>query len=128
MATKSATQALLECKCPRCRQGDMFKTGLFEKWYDRKMHDTCSVCNQMFEPEPGFYFGAMYVSYGFSVALAFIVGMVLYNIYEDPETWLYVSVLVLLLSILWPFMYRYSRSIFIHGFGGVRFDNKYKKD
>ena len=30
------------------------------------MHKRCAVCNLDFEPEPGFYFGAMFISYTIS--------------------------------------------------------------
>ncbi len=49
-------------KCPRCRQGD-----IFIKPFDYKnplnMPKNCVVCDQKTEPEPGFYYGAMFVSY-----------------------------------------------------------------
>ncbi|SHK31089.1 Protein of unknown function [Reichenbachiella agariperforans] len=125
MGKRSSTQALLECKCPRCREGDMFKTSLFRKWYDREMLPSCSVCQQSFEPEPGFYFGAMFVSYGFSVAITFVVGFVLFNFFGDPESWVYITVLGIVIALVWPIMYRYSRAIFLHVFGGIRFDSKY---
>lgn len=106
----------------------MFVTPLFSSWYNREMHEKCPVCEQSFEPEPGYWFGAMYVSYVFSVALAFVVGIGSYYLLNDPEPWVYIAILVSLLAILWPFMYRYSRSIYIHVFGGIRFDaNNQKK-
>jgi hypothetical protein len=35
-----------------------------------KMNDICPVCDQHFNPEPGFYFGSSYVSYALTVALS----------------------------------------------------------
>lgn len=128
MAEKSATSALLACKCPRCREGDMFQTPLFTKYYARDMNSSCSVCNQSFEPEPGYYFGAMYVSYGFSVALTVAVIAVLYNLFNDPDMWVYGLTLVVANVLVLPIMFRYSRAIFLHVFGGIRFDAKYAKD
>lgn len=124
MEQRSGTNALLECKCPRCRQGDMYRTPLFQKWYDRKMNDACDVCTQSFEPEPGFYFGAMFVSYGFSVSITFVVIFILYNFFNDPEMWIYVIALLTVIGLIWPVMYRYSRAIFLHVFGGIKFDSK----
>ena len=34
-----------------------------------EMHADCSVCGLDYEPEPNFYYGAMYVSYAYTVAL-----------------------------------------------------------
>ncbi len=49
-------------KCPKCRKGDLFiKPFLFSKPLD--MPKYCAVCGQDFEPEPGYYYGAMFLSY-----------------------------------------------------------------
>ncbi|MCV9387655.1 DUF983 domain-containing protein [Reichenbachiella ulvae] len=106
----------------------MFKTPLLKKYYDRDMLKECSVCHQSFEPEPGYYFGAMYVSYGFSVALTVGVIVFLYKLMGDPSMWVYVTVLLGLNVLLLPVMYRYSRAIFLHVFGGIGFDTKYAKE
>jgi hypothetical protein len=37
------------------------------------MHERCPVCSLKFEREPGYFLGAMYISYG--VALVTIVGL-----------------------------------------------------
>lgn len=121
MSEKNKSQAIVACKCPRCREGDMFTTPLFKKWYHSEMYEACSVCNQAFEPEPGFYFGAMFVSYAFSVAITFISGVILYNFFGDPSTWVYMSVVIVTVAIVWPLMFRYSRSIFLHLVGGIRY-------
>ena len=50
---------------------------LFRPPYNlRKMGDiyeSCQLCNRTFNPEPGFYFGAMYVSYAMGVGLLAVV-------------------------------------------------------
>lgn len=52
-------------KCPRCRQGDIFvKPLVITK--PLEMPDQCEYCGQPTQPEPGFYFGAMFLSYIFS--------------------------------------------------------------
>ena len=55
-------KAMWNYKCPRCREGDLFiKPMNISKPLD--MPKRCDVCNQRTEPEPGFYFGAMFASY-----------------------------------------------------------------
>ena len=52
-------------KCPRCREGNLFvKPFVLNNPLD--MPKSCEVCHQRTEPEPGFYFGAMFLSYVFS--------------------------------------------------------------
>lgn len=60
-------QAILRERCPRCRQGAIFRGPIFRGWF--AMHDHCPVCNLEFEREQGYFIGAMYVSYGLSIPL-----------------------------------------------------------
>lgn len=90
-----------------------------------KAYDRCPKCDQTYEPEPGFYYGAMFVSYAFSAAITLATGFVLYNFFDNPETWVYMSVVLIAVGLLWPAMFKYSRAIFLHLFGGIRFNPKY---
>ncbi len=52
-------------KCPRCYQGDLFNKPF--KFKDPlSMPERCNHCDQKFEPAPGFYYGAMFISYALS--------------------------------------------------------------
>jgi hypothetical protein len=57
----------LKEKCPFCGHGDIFKkrAGL----HLPEMRTQCPECRRNLVGEPGYFFGAMYVSYGISVAL-----------------------------------------------------------
>ncbi|QSE99431.1 DUF983 domain-containing protein [Fulvivirga lutea] len=82
------------------------------------MHTNCPKCGLKFEREPGFFIGAMYVNYAFSVAIIVAVGIALsvFNIYNLHTFVLSVVGLILLLL---PFLFRYSRILFLYLFGGV---------
>jgi uncharacterized protein (DUF983 family) len=54
--------SIFKYKCPRCRKGDLF-TKPFDFKDPLKMPDHCSVCGQATSPEPGYYYGAMFMSY-----------------------------------------------------------------
>jgi Protein of unknown function (DUF983) len=41
----------------------MFETGSFEYKKPFDMNERCPVCNQNYFPGPGFYYGAMFISY-----------------------------------------------------------------
>lgn len=60
----SKLYAIRKYKCPRCHQGDLFKSSLASMQGVYNMHKNCPECGQDFEMEPGFYWGAMYVGYG----------------------------------------------------------------
>lgn len=48
--------------CPRCRKGKIF-TEPFNMMKPLEMPEKCSECGQLTSPEPGFYYGAMFMSY-----------------------------------------------------------------
>ena len=61
--------SVLTNRCPRCRQGRIFKSHEAYKFKTNvDMHERCPVCNQPTEIEVGFYYGTGYVSYALSVA------------------------------------------------------------
>ena len=55
--------AVVRLKCPRCRIGPLFATGTFALSRPFDMHRTCPACGLDYWPEPGFYYGAMFLSY-----------------------------------------------------------------
>jgi uncharacterized protein (DUF983 family) len=62
-------QSVLQNKCPRCREGDLFVSSHPYRLEDgMTMHEKCMVCGQPTEIEVGFYYGTGYVSYALSVA------------------------------------------------------------
>lgn len=116
--------SIFTMKCPKCHEGPLF---ISKAAYSRKMgamHKTCSHCGERFEPEPGFYFGAAYVSYALTVALwvAWYVailtfealGFYTFSFQEDAVTFLVGG--IVLLIVLLPLIYRFSRSIWINMF------------
>lgn len=85
------------------------------------MNHTCPVCGVYLEPEPGFYQGAMYVGYGFTVVFMVIIGLLLYFL-GDPSEWMYIGTIVIVMLLFAPLNYRYSRILYLHMFGGIKFD------
>ena len=121
MPKNSKGAAILAGKCPRCREGDMFEYPVTSYTKATKMHDNCPVCGLKFEVEPGFYFGAMYISYAFSVALFATIAVALSVLGDFPIS-IYAISIVIAVIILFPLMFRYSRILFLHLFGGIRYD------
>ena len=122
MPTPSRLKAILEAKCPRCREGHMFEFPLTHFRKFSRMHKHCPECKLRFEVEPGFYFGAMYISYAMSVLIFLVVGVAIYQLFENPDYYYYVIGIPLVVLILLPFLYRYSRVLFLHLFGGIKYD------
>jgi uncharacterized protein (DUF983 family) len=132
IANKKATPALissLQCKCPRCREGNMFVSrNPYNLKQTLNMHKECPVCKQPFELEVGFYYGSSYVSYAMSVALsvASLIGWWLFvglSIYDNRFIyWLVFN--AALLIVLQPLLMRLARSIWLAFF--VRYDKDWQ--
>ncbi len=119
---------LLACKCPRCRKGDMFENK--NPWnlkYTMKMNKICPVCNQPLDLEPGFYFGAAYVSYALTVAFSAITFVAWWKLIgfaeENNLLWWLLSNAVCMLAIQ-PYLMRVSRTGWLAFF--VLYDRNWK--
>ncbi|WP_077353501.1 DUF983 domain-containing protein [Algoriphagus sp. A40] len=84
-----------------------------------KMNESCAVCGQSFEPEPGFYFGAMFVSYGLNTVIFIAVWVLLALLVENYSLSTLLILLGLTVVVFLPISFRLSRSIWIALF--VRF-------
>jgi uncharacterized protein (DUF983 family) len=90
------------------------------------MPERCSVCHVAYEPEPGFYWGAMFVNYVYSVACFALGGILAYYLFHDPAVWVYVLMVTSLVLFTAPATLRYSRAIMLYLFGGIAYDARYR--
>lgn len=118
---KSAFSAILEAKCPRCREGSLFSVPLISYKRLSQINSTCKVCNANLNPEPDFYYGAMYISYAFSVALVITALVALNVLLEKPELWMYLVMVLVLNIMLLPLMLRYSKVIYLYLLGKLKY-------
>lgn len=122
MQEKSSLTALLEGKCPRCRAGKMFSYSASNLRRFNVMNAQCPNCNMRLEPEPGFYQGSMYVGYAFTVMIMIVISAILYFFAGHPSEWVYIGVVIAVMLLMIPLNYRYSRIVFLHLFGGIKYD------
>ena len=92
-----------------------------------KMNEKCPHCGVRLEPEPGFYQGAMYVGYGFTIAVTIVVGLILYFFAGDPSEWVYISAVIGIMILLVPVNYRFSRIVYLYSFGGIKYDPSWSR-
>lgn len=108
--------SIIHCKCPKCMEGDLFihrsaytLKGMFD------MPDRCPVCGQDFQIEPGFYLGAMWVSY--PIVIAMIIAFIAFGHWvlglHMMASFLFATVILVLLS---PPLIRYSRAAYLNIF------------
>ena len=102
-------------KCPRCQEGDFFvKSAGFRFKDNLKTHESCSNCGLKYMIEPSFFYGAMYVSYAITVAMAVAVFVICHLLSLSLVTSLISILVVLILSN--PFVMRISRLLYINLF------------
>jgi len=98
--------------CPRCRSGKLFKEPFeFSKPLD--MHKECLVCHQKTEPEPGYYFGAMFLSYIFS-AWYLLIPTLLLVFYFKWSVGGAIAFIIFIGLISYFKILRLARSLWIH--------------
>ena len=119
--------SVLGNKCPRCREGYLFKSHnayAFKKSEYIQMNEKCPVCGQITDIEVGFYYGTSYVSYALTFAFSvatFVAWWVLigFSIHDNKVFW-WLGVNAALLIALQPVFMRLSRTMWLSWF--VKYD------
>jgi uncharacterized protein (DUF983 family) len=103
-------------KCPRCHQGKVLSSSnpfQISKILDTE--NTCSHCGLKYEKEPGFYYGAMYVSYGLTSGI-FIVMFILELTVFNMETTPFAIMMLSIILLTFPFVTRWARVLWLNFF------------
>jgi len=120
----------LSNKCPRCREGYLFKT---TNAYNLKsvveMNEKCPVCKQRTEIEVGFYYGTSYVSYALGVAFVIAIFVAWYVLIgfsiDDNRVFWCMGTAIAGLVVLQPVFMRLSRSLWLSWF--VKYDANWRE-
>lgn len=112
----SKIYSILRGKCPRCHEGNFFKyTFTMNIFKVNKIEKKCSQCDLKYMIEPAFYFGALYVSYGITVAICivtFIISKIIFDLALLPS---FITVFIVLILFI-PVNLRLSRILWINMF------------
>ncbi len=112
-------------KCPRCHEGKVFENDNPYNFHNGvKMNKYCPACGLKYERETGYFYGAMYVSYGLQTALFSL----LYGL--DVLWWNLPSAIILTICLvavagLFPVTFRWSRIMWIAFF--TKYDKNFIK-
>lgn len=110
-------------KCPRCHNGKVFEKNnpySFKKPFE--MNESCSDCNLKYEREPGFFYGALYVSYALTSGI-FIIWFLADLLWLHMDAVTLVILVVSTMLVLFPVVFRSARIIWLNFF--IRFDKKF---
>jgi len=100
--------------CPRCRKFKMFKEP-FNFTQPLDMHKNCEKCGLDFEPEVGYYWGAMVISYAITSVPFLFISLTL-ALYFKWSVGASLAVVFLIAFLTFFKVARISRSIWIHIF------------
>ncbi len=107
-------QNTLRMRCPRCHRGHLFKAGPFAfNSQVFEMHDQCAVCGQDFLPEPGFYYGSMFLSYIGTGIFSIIFVAIVHWVFGWSLTLSFV-LLIAVLALMFGFVFQFARSLWIN--------------
>ena len=122
MSNPSVLYSVVAMKCPRCHEGDLYKTPTFSFKKSFEMYDVCPHCGQKYVLEPGFYYGSMFVSYILTAFLMFGTFAIAKFILDVEITTAFICC-TLIIAALFIWIFRISRSVWIHFF--VKYDKRY---
>lgn len=116
--------SILRMKCPRCQEGQFFVSHTYDLKKAGEVLKECPNCGLKYSKEPGFYYGAMYVSYALAVAL-FVTLWTSFNLFF-PATPIGMQIFIIIAAtvILTPYLYALSKIIWANFF--MKYD-RYRK-
>lgn len=118
----SKTYSIFNLKCPRCHEGDTFETGSWSFVRPFDMRERCPVCDLNFYPEPGYYYGAMFISYIWTGWFSVLI-VLFFNWYLGWDVNWALGALILFLLVNFVYIFRISRLMWINI--NVRYDPTY---
>ena len=112
----SKLNSILTGTCPKCQNESMYcDKNPFNLTNVLKMNEKCSHCGLTYQIEPSFFYGAMYVSYGLNVGIGIGAFIVSYLMLHASLKTSFIAIVGTLI-VLFPFVLRWSRNIYINMF------------
>ena len=88
------------------------------------VRDECNVCHLKYEREPGFLYGAMYVSYGLGVALFVTIWASCTLWFPSFGAWTQIGLVAFFSIALSPYLFALSKIIYANIFIHYKVDAK----
>ena len=110
----SQIHSMFTYACPSCNSKTIYKNPQFFRFSE--MNDSCASCQFKFDKEPGFFYGAMYLSYGLAVAQSVAAFVLCQFIFEETFDLRLIPILISTILVFAPFNYKLSRVIWIYLF------------
>ena len=99
---------ILARRCPVCGRGELFRSRF-------AMNELCPYCGLVFgRGQPGYFTGAMYVSYALGIPLIALLTLIEHPLLPRWSLWQLVLLAWAFCLPLIPWIWQYSRTIWIH--------------
>ena len=119
MENSSTLNAVVNAKCPRCHQGNLWTYPFLQVRKFNVMNKNCPHCDIHFEVEPGFFYGAMYISYGITALVALALGTLILHYLPNASDLMYAFAISVVLLVIFPFTFRAARTVYLYLFSGI---------
>lgn len=94
-------------RCPRCRRGLIYESAFV-------LHKSCPVCGLVYEREPGYFVGSLYVGYTFGILILGAFTLVGYLIFPEVDLgWIVLGAVFVFLPFV-PATTRYARVLWMY--------------
>ena len=104
-------EAIILQQCPVCLEGKVFHSFI-------GMNKNCPECGIVFERESGYFLNSMFIAYmlGFLILAPLSLGLYIMHVTGRMQVsgLLFWIVILGLTAVFWPFIFRYSRVIWMH--------------
>lgn len=80
------------------------------------MNPYCPHCHYKFEKEPGYFFGAMYVNYGLTVAQGIATYVIAQFFFKEPFDLRIIPIIAVIIVVMASFNIRLSRLLWLYMF------------
>jgi uncharacterized protein (DUF983 family) len=116
MKKGSKLYSIATMTCPQCQESHMMVANSYRFSTMGEVKNKCEVCGLDLKPEPGFYYGAMYVSYGLGVAIFVTIWASCNWFFDNVGVWTQISLVLIALIGLGPYLYALSKVIWANFF------------
>ena len=116
MKKGSKLYSIATMTCPQCQESHMMIANPYRFSTMGEVKDKCEVCGLDLKPEPGFYYGAMYVSYALGVAVFVSIWASCNWFFDNVGVWTQISLVLIALIGLGPYLYALSKVIWANFF------------
>ncbi|MBN8681784.1 MAG: DUF983 domain-containing protein [Chitinophagales bacterium] len=120
----SKSHSIFFVKCPRCQESRAFETGSWSFVKGTDMRKRCPVCDLDYEPEPGYYYGSMFISYIWTAFFSLIF-VAIFHWILGLGVWTAMGALGIFIAINFIYIFRISRMMWLNIH--VKYDPKFQQ-